>query len=234
MHGITGEYLLPTSSRAPSLETIALALARTPRWRGVTRSFFPVLAHSYLASTLIAYPYHLAHPMRAELQLHALLHDAAETITGDLPSTWKTEADRAREEAIQRQIYDSLDIGGLWPLTPELREAVDEVDLLARRAEATVLEHPSTQDNADGYIPPIYMETEPQLSYALEAARVMAATCRCYPRWLETGSERQVEYCRQVRILIAAVTGRGTRCPACNARLPNDGSCCDRCGWVRP
>ena len=33
--------------------------------------------------------------------------------------------------------------------------------------------------------------------------------------------------------MIEAALAAHCRCPACGAGLANDGSCCDRCGWVR-
>lgn len=38
--------------------------------------------------------------------------------------------------------------------------------------------------------------------------------------------------CPQCRVTVAARMAH-CRCPACGAGLANDGSCCDRCGWVR-
>lgn len=214
MHGITGEFLTPRSGHAPSLCTIALALGRTPRWRGQTVSFFPVLAHCFLTSELIVRTFHIAHQMRPALHLHALLHDAAEAIVGDIPSTWKTPADTAREALIQAAIYDSLDIGHLWPLTPDIDDMVREADLLARRAEATALGHESTTDRGPGHIPPICAESEPELEFAVVAARRLAAASLRYPAWLEAHGERQAEYVRQVLTLIENVN-QGKAVAAC-------------------
>lgn len=234
-----GTCVAPQNLNAPSLEAIALSLGRMPRWAGQTATVFPVLAHSFLVSTLIGNCYPLAHPARATMQLHALLHDAAEAVVGDIPSTWKTEADRVREHLLMVRIYEALGIVDLWPLTPDAAEAVAAADHLALRCEATVLMPHVIAMAPYGPVQPIYAETEQELMPAVEHCRQLAASCRRYPIWVEAGSERQVEYCRQVRCLIDTVSGRqkasGRRacCPDCRAALANDGSVCDRCGWVR-
>lgn len=121
-----GDYVGPETDNAPSLAAIAMSLGRQPRFAGQTRKPFNVLAHSFLVADLVEEPH----------KRHALLHDAAEAIVGDIPSSWKTKADREREKAIMGRIYWSLHQA---PPTIESADAVKRADCLALRLEATLL-----------------------------------------------------------------------------------------------
>ena len=99
-----GTFVAPGGTNAPSLEAIALGLARRPRFAGQTSQPFNVLAHSFLVADLIE---------DEAVKVHGLLHDAAEAIVGDIPTPWKTDADREREGEIIARVYDSL--GLRWP-----------------------------------------------------------------------------------------------------------------------
>lgn len=94
-----GTLVAPRGTNAPSLEAIALGLARRPRFAGQTSRPFNVLAHSFLVADLIE---------DEAVKVHGLLHDAAESIVGDIPTPWKTDADRRRENDIMARIYRSL------------------------------------------------------------------------------------------------------------------------------
>ncbi len=107
---------------APSLEAIALGLARIPRFTGQTKTWFPVLAHCFLVAELVP----------NEHRLDALLHDAAEAITGDIPKHWKTEEEKLRERVLMERIYFSLDLDYEAINQDEIHKA----DTLALRAEA--------------------------------------------------------------------------------------------------
>jgi len=122
-----GEYVGPETDNAPSLAAIALALGRQPRWSGRSEKPFNVLAHSFLVSELVGEGY----------STDALLHDAAEAVVGDIPTNWKTDADRKREEGIMRRIYRRL--GRSWPLAPRASAAIKRADTLALRLESTLL-----------------------------------------------------------------------------------------------
>lgn len=62
-----------------AIEDIALSLSRLPRWTGQTRRVWTVAEHSFLVSSLVP----------PQLALQALLHDAAEAYTGDIPTPLK-------------------------------------------------------------------------------------------------------------------------------------------------
>ena len=124
---ITGKLVLPSNDIAPSWLDIAVGLASKQRWAGQTEGPMCVLAHSFIVSELCPPAY----------RLDGLLHDAAEAVVGDIPTTWKTDADRARECELMRRIY--RDLKREWPLSAEADQAVADADWLALRAEATLL-----------------------------------------------------------------------------------------------
>jgi 5'-nucleotidase len=79
--------LLDTQPEQINAEDIAVQLGRIPRWNGATigrpNEIYPVAMHSILVSML------LPHNAPPELRLVALLHDAHEAYTGDMPSPVK-------------------------------------------------------------------------------------------------------------------------------------------------
>jgi hypothetical protein len=75
-----------------------------------------------------------------------------------------------------------------------------------------------------------------QLNPVAEAAASIRATMAKYR--FDEG-----EYYRGIRLGLSLAlihllkppsTNPPNTCPECYATLPNDGSCCDACGWVRP
>lgn len=124
----SGRLVMPGSDVAPTLEDVARALGRTVRWRGQPAGVISVLAHSLTVSTLIRTP---------ETKIHGLLHDAGEIIA-DIPTTWKTYADREREAELLELIYESLELD---PPTEAQKVEVHRADLMALVAEAYVLGH---------------------------------------------------------------------------------------------
>lgn len=131
-----GRLIEVSGSGTPSLPDIALALSRMPRFGGHCRRWWTVLDHSLFCE-------HLARDMvresgmnRAEgmaLRLFALLHDAAEAVTGDIPTHWKTDDLRDRQRVLDTRIaYAFLPMGApiLGALASEMK-AIDHAALLA-------------------------------------------------------------------------------------------------------
>lgn len=77
-----------------SITDIAHALSMTCRFNGHTRTFHSVAHHSLLVASLCA----------PEFALEALLHDASEAYTGDLPTPIKHRAEMAGFRAIEDHI----------------------------------------------------------------------------------------------------------------------------------
>lgn len=200
MMTFSGLCVAPSNRYAPSLEAVALGLARESRWCGQTKTWYCVLAHTLLTAEL-ADAAASAKECPPATVLHALLHDAGEMIGRDHPTTWKTLADREREMDILARLYDALGLGHAWPLTPDLAEAVKRYDLVALRAEATVLMPPEIARAEVGLVEPI-VPGDP-LYGAVEAAKRWAANCRVYDQWLRTGSYWQCQWVQEVRAAMA-------------------------------
>lgn len=129
------DYLNPDPAQI-SLDDLHLALGREPRYAGQTCRPYSVAQHSLLVAHLVP---------RAH-RLHALLHDAAEAFTRDVPSPMK-EAMRGLARLTGHQSpYDVIE-HGIWKaicrrfdLSPEMPEAVTAADALAMVIEAPVLQ----------------------------------------------------------------------------------------------
>ena len=187
-----GQCVAPQNHQAPSLEAIALSLGRQCRFGGQTRQWYCVLAHSMLVCDIATFIPDSA----PSLSLACLLHDAGEAVCGDIPTPWKTEADRRREDEILGRIYDSLGLGHMWPLTIDLAEAVAKADLLALRAEATLLMPPQIATAKYGAIEPIYPneQTDDLQLYALRRTQEYIEYCRMPFAWIEQGGAEQVSW----------------------------------------
>jgi hypothetical protein len=146
---LNSPYILTNSGRkvgpsigAPSLDDIVLALSRQPRFGGHGRVFYSVLDHSLFVEELAATFGYVGKVVDSRFRLAALLHDAHEAMTGDIPSPFKT-----REI---RHIQDGLDtrlLAELMPETPWLLQryhiTVKSLDTRALLAEALVVGPPA-------------------------------------------------------------------------------------------
>ncbi len=115
-------------------------LARTG-WmqRGVPPSMAEtVAAHSFEAALLayiIAVRIGVSDPYKASLA--ALLHDAAETLVGDIP-LWSSEKMKELKDLLEEQAFSQLGMGeeAAWLLEDPLKTIVRVADLLATALQA--------------------------------------------------------------------------------------------------
>lgn len=114
-------YFLDPSVDSIDISDIAYALANQCRFNGHI-PFYSVAEHSVYVSGLVA----------EELQLHALLHDAAEAYVGDMSSPLKSIVPQFRtiERRIQNVILKRFDIAG------DGKEEIKQADLQQLRTEA--------------------------------------------------------------------------------------------------
>jgi hypothetical protein len=131
---ISGASVWPTGhehymDEAPTMYDIGVGLGRMPRFAGQVGWFYPVLSHTLTVADLLP----------EEHRLYGLLHDAQESILGDVPTTWKTDAARSMEEDLLERI--TLSIGIDWPWPDNAREAVKRADAAALAGEAHALGH---------------------------------------------------------------------------------------------
>lgn len=103
---------------APSLFDIAVSHGRECRYAGAGMRWYPVLLHTFVVSDLLP----------PALKLHGLMHDASESITGDVPSPVKTLEIEAMEHAITRAIYKAQ---GLRMPTPAEHRIIKRADRAA-------------------------------------------------------------------------------------------------------
>lgn len=88
---------------APSLYDIGYSLSQLPRFAGHTTRLWTVLNHVYACS------FYAALMKESTLtQLYALLHDADESITNDIPQPWKTDETRDLQTMLRNRIYAEL------------------------------------------------------------------------------------------------------------------------------
>jgi histone H3/H4 len=126
---------------APPLEDIALGLSRMPRFAGQTVIHpWSVAHHSLVVEALACVERESGD---GELMLHALLHDAHECCTADIPSTFKTGDMKLLQRALDARIYARL--GAAMP-TAVQSTSIKLFDDEALVAEARVVTPPWTYE----------------------------------------------------------------------------------------
>jgi hypothetical protein len=80
---------------SPTIFDVAIALARECRYACNGLRWYPVALHTFVVCDMLPQP----------LKLHGLLHDGTESITGDLPRPYKTDAFIRMEHKLHRQFY---------------------------------------------------------------------------------------------------------------------------------
>jgi hypothetical protein len=114
-----------------TIEEIAKALSRTPRFKGHTKRFYSVARHSIWVADNIP----------EELKLHGLLHDAHEAYIGDIATPLANYLGAAKikslKQGIQDAIYRDLEVPrpfGVDQMTIDLKDfeamMVEKRDLL--------------------------------------------------------------------------------------------------------
>ena len=92
---------------APSLVDIAISLSREGRYVGHGMRWWPVALHSFVVADLLT----------DEYKFDGLMHDAPESVSGDVPTPCKSDAIEEFEDLRQADIYTSL--GVYLPSTEE-------------------------------------------------------------------------------------------------------------------
>lgn len=118
----------------PAIEDIAVGLGRQSRFAGQTREFYTVLCHSLVTHQIARELW----PEDKALQRYLLLHDAHESMIGDVPTTWKSMFTRLDEAELDRRIAAEH---GIEELSDENKLLFKDVDYAALAAEAHALGH---------------------------------------------------------------------------------------------
>ncbi len=147
----SGRFVPLESGDVPSIQDIAIALSRIPRFAGHCRRPWYVLDHC-LHVHAIAADYaekHTDSPLQSRLlRLVALLHDAHEALTGDIPTPFKTADMRRLQQALDVRIWDRYVPGGKY-MAQVFQDDVAKCDRRALLAEALVVGPPALQTPED-------------------------------------------------------------------------------------
>lgn len=127
MMTLSGNYLT-LEGGAPSLEDLAHGLAQMPRYAGQTViRGWSVADHlvvcADIAEMFTGWP--------EDLQLHAILHDAHEAMTGDIPVPFKTPDMKRLQEELDARIYDRFSLPKPTAMQKNVVKVIDEEALLA-------------------------------------------------------------------------------------------------------
>lgn len=120
LYTYSGRISYPSGS--PSILDIAVSLSRECRYAGAGVHWWPVALHTFVVCDLLPKP----------SQLHGLLHDASECITGDIPKPAKSAETESLEGRLQAGIYRGL---GLRQPNAEESVLVHEADRRALHGE---------------------------------------------------------------------------------------------------
>lgn len=131
----SGRMVSVSQDSVPSESDIALSLSRQPRFAGMTRRWWSVLDHSLYVAKLA-----ILDRLEPRVVVAALLHDAHE-FTGDIPTPFKTSAQREMQQAMDKQIFMAYMPGG--HITYGERAGVKALDERALLAEAYVVGPPA-------------------------------------------------------------------------------------------
>jgi hypothetical protein len=138
----TGRSIKPDNVAHPSLIDIAVSLSRQPRFAGHCRRWWSVLDHTLFGDDLLRGEF-------GELRLSWLLHDAHESITGDVPTTFKTESLRWQQQHLDSRIFGAYYSGELgvegWQST------VKAIDKRCLTAEAYVVGPPQANEHLEAF-----------------------------------------------------------------------------------
>lgn len=147
----SGRFVPRDGTEVPSLRDIAVSLSRQPRFGGHTREPWTVLDHSLFTGELAK---HVTDPdpdepfFHRHLVLAALLHDAHEAITGDVPTHFKGEELRKTQTSLDIRLMDAFFPGG-WQQARKYDLFIPSLDHRALLAEALVVGPSVLQTPAD-------------------------------------------------------------------------------------
>lgn len=135
----------------PSLDDIVLSLSRMPRFGGHCRRPWSVLQHSLFVHQLMrdgCASRLTSHWATLGLRLSALLHDAHEAVTADIPTHFKAGDQRLIQQQLDYRIWSRFHPGGGLAHDKDAYR-VHEADAAALLAEALLVGPPALQSPED-------------------------------------------------------------------------------------
>ncbi|MBA3678515.1 MAG: hypothetical protein H0W74_14125 [Sphingosinicella sp.] len=137
----TGRIIKPGGQGHPSLTDIAISLSRQPRFAGHCRRWWSVLDHTLFGDDL------LSAMILPAYRLSWLLHDAHESITGDVPTDFKSEGLKLDQQILDTGIHQAF--------MPHVEQGwITNVRVLDKRcllAEAYVVGPPMSGDHLPAF-----------------------------------------------------------------------------------
>lgn len=130
----SGQWMRPDTKECPTPTDIAVHMGRICRYGGAR--WFPLLAHSVLVGEFAAQKSGMVRPYAdASTWAWALLHDAHEAVTSDVPRNWKPKEMKVMQKELDARIMES------FRLDPKKInfEIVKECDELALLCEAELI-----------------------------------------------------------------------------------------------
>jgi hypothetical protein len=126
-------------------------MSRQPRFAGQGRRWFSVLDHSLFCDEMVQKMDQrglvdlpgIGTYITPKLRLAVLLHDAHESMTGDIPTDWKGDGMKLKQIVLDRLIMDAFFSGGIATYTNH-HAGVKAFDRRALVVEAQVIGPPAT------------------------------------------------------------------------------------------
>lgn len=129
----------------PSLKDIAVQCGRIARFAGATTIWWSTLHHLFVCDRLIVKIYNNLEEHHFNLaRLGALLHDAHESITADIPGPFKPDVISSFQNDLDRRIFQEFAIA--LPLPAPVSACVSTVDEIALHAEGRVVGPPNSDE----------------------------------------------------------------------------------------
>lgn len=120
MMTVSGIVVEPDNDGCPTMYDVGYSLCRMQRFGGHIKKAYTVLQHLFAAMKLAEL---MGYSTR--IQLLALLHDAHECVTGDIPRPWKTKDMSRLQDELDQRIYLNL---GIMPPNDIEKAIVKQID----------------------------------------------------------------------------------------------------------
>lgn len=146
MINLNGDWCHPSKGFTIDAFTLGRHLCRIPRFGGALDTFYSVGQHSLFVASMMR-----ADGKTPREQLAGLLHDRGEFPRGDIPTDWKTDADRETEGQVERLCLQAL---GLEEFSLAERIAVKPYDREACIVEGNIVAPLCLEKMPEKYVNP--------------------------------------------------------------------------------
>jgi 5'-deoxynucleotidase YfbR-like HD superfamily hydrolase len=164
----------PVAQTGVNLESMALSLSRTPRFRGHTNHFYSVADHSmhvtYIVRKMFEHEPSAGVRYSSRIELLALVHDLHEAFVGDVPTplaNYLRDFYRFDLNKLKRAVQaDILHVLGIMPPTPPEEDFISLADSYALARERNLFMESNLKWWSDRLKIPSYLDRpiDPNLS----------------------------------------------------------------------